>query len=258
MRVGQIGAGGLDASGDDNGQVQAGGYDVEQRETVNVGARAVSGSRTTRAVGAGVLAAVGALALASGGCGLSVLGSGVGSGVFGGNTKAAPQKIESVTAEHMLTAAKAEGTLGIAESEISHGCPRFATWPRDNTLTVYEQGRVGDGLAVVHRGEITKTARECEIVPGKVTVKYGFAGRILMGPKGRQGVVKLPVTVFVTDAKRERVLVERQMVEAQIAVDKPVGYFSFVRIISFPIPEGSRAGEFEVFVGFERTVPGAG
>jgi hypothetical protein len=198
------------------------------------------------------------LGLATSGCGLSVLSSGVGNSVFGGGAEKAPQKIQSVTAEQMLTAAKSDGGLGIAESEISHGCPRFATWPRDNTLTIYEQGRVGDGLAVMHRGEITKTARECDISPGQITVKYGFSGRILLGPKGRPGSIKLPVTVFVTDSKRERLTTERLFVEAQVAIDKPVGYFSFVKVVTFPIPVGSRAGDYEVFVGFERSVPGAG
>jgi hypothetical protein len=31
-----------------------------------------------------------------------------------------------------------------------------------------------------------------------------------------------------------------------------------VRTVTFTIPEGTRPGEFEVFVGFDRNVPGAG
>ena len=58
-------------------------------------------------------------------------------------------------------------------------------------MTIYEPGRVGDGLAVMHRGEISKTARECQIEPGRITVKYGFSGRVLLGPKGKSGRVTL-------------------------------------------------------------------
>ena len=76
-------------------------------------------------------------------------------------------------------------------------------------MTIYEPGKVGDGLAVMHRGEITKTARECQIEPGRITVKYGFSGRVLLGPKGKSGRVTLPLNVFVTDAKREKI-VQRQ------------------------------------------------
>ena len=42
-------------------------------------------------------------------------------------------------------------------------------------------------------------------------------------------------------------------VDVDVAVDKPIGYFSIVRSVTFNVPEGSRPGEFEVFVGFDRT-----
>ena len=89
--------------------------------------------------------------------------------------------------------------------EIAHGCPRLSISPRGGHLTIYEDGRAGDGLAIMHRGEITKTARECQIEPGRVTVKYGFSGRVLLGPRGKGGNITLPVNVVVTDSKREKI-----------------------------------------------------
>ena len=97
----------------------------------------------------------------------------------------------------------------------------------------------------MHRGEITKTARECQIEPGRVTVKYGFSGRVLLGPKGKTGRVTLPLNVFVTDAKREKIATDKVKIDVDVALDKPIGYFSVVRT-SFNVPEGSRPGEFEV------------
>jgi hypothetical protein len=47
-------------------------------------------------------------------------------------------------------------------------------------------------------------------------------------------------------------------VQVAITADKPVGYFSAVRTVTFDVPVGSRPGEFEVFVGFDQTAPGAG
>jgi hypothetical protein len=178
--------------------------------------------------------------------------------MFGGSAPKSDQ-VKSVTEEQLLSAAKSDlGDSGGAGGEVAHGCPRFQVWPRDNTLTIYEQGRVGDGLAVMHRGEITKTARECSIEPGRVTVKYGFSGRVLLGPRGRDGSVSLPLNIFVTDAKRERIAADKVKVDTQVTIEKPIGYFSAVKTISFPVPVGARPGEFELFVGFERNVPGAG
>jgi hypothetical protein len=191
------------------------------------------------------------------GCGMSSITSGIGGGLFGSD-KSADAGGASVDEDRLLTAAKAEtGSLG-GGGDVAYGCPRFQVWSRDGYVTVYEPGRVGDGLAVMHRGEITRTARECQIEPGRVTVKYGFSGRVLLGQKGRTGRVTLPVNVFVTDAKRAKVATDIIKVDVDIALDNPISYFSIVRSVTFKIPEGSRPGEYEVFVSFDRTIPGAG
>jgi hypothetical protein len=202
--------------------------------------------------------AIGISALALGGCGMSSLTSGLGTSVFGASS-AAKSDVQKVSEDQLLSAAKAgDGTAPDAISADAGGCPRFVVGARDNNLTIYETGRVGDGLAIMHRGEITKTGRECQVEPGRVTVKYGFAGRVLLGPKGKAGTIKLPVTITVTDAKRAKIAGDTIKVDVDIALDKPIGYFSAVKSITIPIPEGSRPGEFEVLVGFDRAVPGAG
>jgi hypothetical protein len=179
--------------------------------------------------------------------------------MFGGST----QKTASseVNAEELLSAAKAgdSSTTGsTAVGEISHGCPRMVVASRDNNITFYEPGRAGDGLAIMHRGEITKTARECQIEPGRVTVKYGFSGRVLLGPRGKPGNVTLPVNITVTDAKRAKIAGDQMKVDVTVGAEKPIGYFSAVHTVTFAIPEGTRPGEFEVNVGFDSKAAGAG
>jgi hypothetical protein len=200
--------------------------------------------------------AFGAALAVLGGCGMSALTSGMGGGLFGGGKKATGAA--SVDQDQLLAEAKTEtGSVGVF-GDVAYGCPRFQVWPRDGYVTIYEAGRVGDGLAVMHRGEITKTARECNVEPGRVTVKFGFSGRVLLGQKGRTGRVSLPVNIFVTDAKREKVAADKTRVDVDVALENPIGYFSVVRSVTFDIPEGSRPGEYEVYVGFDRSVPGAG
>lgn len=201
--------------------------------------------------------AAGAVALSCGGCGLSNFTSGLGGSVFGGGSSSSMPQNVAVSEEQLLAAAKSElGTSSL--NEVAKNCPRFSIMGRDHTLTIFEPGRAGDGLAVMHRGELTKTARECNVEGGRVTVKYGFSGRVLLGPKGRTGNVMLPVIVQVTDSKRERVRQDNTRIEAAVSLEKPIGYFSAVRTISFEVPEGSRPGEFEIQVGFDRSTPGAG
>lgn len=185
-------------------------------------------------------------------CGMSSLTSGLSGGMFG---KSEPQPVESVTEEQLLSAAKAghgSVTGSVSNVDVAHGCPRFQIWTRDGATTKYLDGQAGDSLAVIYRGEITRTARECQIEPGRVTVKYGFSGRVLLGPRGQPMRVTLPVNVFVTDAKRERIAADKVSVSADVSTQAPIGYFSQVRTVTFSIPPGTRPGEFEVFVGFEQ------
>lgn len=201
------------------------------------------------------LLGLGLIAIAVSGCGISSLTSGLSGGVF--KSKSKTTEVQTVTAESMLSAAKGDQGA-ISGGSIAGGCPRFVVWPRDNTVTIYEPGKAGDGLAIMHRGEITKTARECQIEPGRVTVKYGFSGRVLLGPRGKSGVVRLPLNVFVTDAKREKLRTDAMSVDVPVAVEKPIGYFSTVRSVTFDIKEGTRPGDYRIFVGFDQKAKGAG
>jgi hypothetical protein len=187
---------------------------------------------------------------------MSVLTSGMSGGMFGGGTPATGTS-KRVTEEGMLSSAKSEGTGSVGDS-VARGCPRFQVASRDHHVTIYEPGRAGDGLGVMHRGEITRTARECHIEGNRVTVKYGFSGRILLGPRGRPGSITLPYSVSVLDPKRARIAGDRATVESTVSPDKPIAYFSQVRTVTFDVPEGARAGDIDVFVGFEQNAPGAG
>jgi hypothetical protein len=207
------------------------------------------------------VALVGGLSLALAGCGMSSITSGLGGGMFGGKSSTIADNSGGVSEEQLLSAAKADNSApgATVTGGINPGCPRLTAKPSDNNITFYEPGRTGDGLAIMHRGEITKTARECRVEAGRVTVKYGFSGRVLLGPRGQGGTVTLPINVMVTDGSNTKVAADAMKIDVAVALDKPIGYFSAVREVSFPVAEGTRPGEYELFVSFDRAaVPGAG
>lgn len=164
----------------------------------------------------------------------------------------------TVTEASLLEAAQTDSSGQVDMASAATHCPRFTVWPRDKMLTVYEIGQVGDSLAIRHRGEITKTARECRIEPDRVTVKYGFAGRVLLGPRGQAGTVTLPLQVHVTDKARNILSTQKVEVAVTLNPQDPVGYFSAVRDVTFPLPAGARPGDYELFIAFDRGAPGAG
>ena len=239
------------------------GWVIEPRgitlNTTNISLSHNMGLRFSRNRHLGAVVSVTALASLLGGCGMSGLTSGLGGGMFG--SSAPKTDVAAVSEDQLLAAAKnndGSATGSTSVGEVAGGCPRFIVAPRDNHITFYEQGRAGDGLAIMHRGEITKIARECEVTPGSVTVKYGFSGRVLLGPKGKPGNISLPLNVVVNDAKRAKVAGDSVKVDVSVGDDKPIGYFSAVRTVTFAVPEGSRPGEFEIMVGFDSKAAGAG
>ena len=89
-------------------------------------------------------------------------------------------------------------------------------------MTIYEGNRVGNSKAVIHHSEITKTARECQFAGGMVQVKYGIAGRVLLGPKGKPGPVTLPATMLVLDkSERQGLTSEPFTLSVTITTRKP-------------------------------------
>ena len=163
----------------------------------------------------------------------------------------------AVTPDRLLETAKADTGTDLPGGSSSH-CPQVVAWPRDRLLTIYQPDHVGDANSIVHRGEISKLARECQFYSDRVIVKYGFAGRVLLGPKGGPGTVTLGVSVRVAGAQQNTLATDKMSVTTTIPPDSPAGYFSMVREIAFPIVVGTRPEDYKVFVAFDRNVAGAG
>lgn len=189
---------------------------------------------------------------------MSKLTSDLGSGLWGSskkNTVTNSVTPRPVSEDVLLAAAKSDSGGGNASFPTAdRNCPQFVVWPNDRRLTKYEDGKQGDNLAVIYRGEITKNARECSIAPGNISIKYGVAGRVLLGPKGASETVNLPVIVHVTDRERKKITSQRFMIPVTISRDNPIGYFSVVRDISFNIETGGRPLDYKLYVAFEQGV----
>jgi hypothetical protein len=162
----------------------------------------------------------------------------------------------AAVSENRLETAQAD--LASLPAGYSAHCPQVVAWPRDRLLTIYQPDHVGDLNAVVHRGEITKMSRECQLLADRVVVKYGFAGRVLLGPKGAPGSVTLGINVRVAGAQQNTLATDKMKVTATVPPDGPAGYFAMVREIAFPIGVGTRPEDYKIFVAFDRNVAGAG
>ncbi len=207
-----------------------------------------------RALAAGVLFCAAAVLS---GCGVSTLTSSFSGGIFGGN-KAPEASEQKVSEGNLLTAAQndAGGQVDITAPGVE--CPTVSVAPGDGNITFTAKGGNNDALSVIHRGEITKTARECAAsISGGISVKFGFAGRVLLGPQGKPGTVNLPVKVTVMDAGRTTLKTEAIKVPVTITPDQTTGYFSVTREVVVPIPQGANPRSYRILIAFDRRAPGA-
>jgi hypothetical protein len=144
--------------------------------------------------------------------------------------------------------------MGSAEANNSAAlnCPQVVAWPNERLRTVYQSGHDGDQDFAINRGEITKLSRECRFYAGGVVVKYAFAGRVLLGPKGKPGTVTVPVSIRAAGANRQTLATDKMSVRATIPQGKTAGYFSMVREISFPVQVGTRPEDYKIFMSLKK------
>jgi hypothetical protein len=189
------------------------------------------------------------------GCGISMPSIGDG-GIFSSSSKPQNSWTPIITEDSMLTAARTNSD-GPIEMAAANGCPPLQVEGGQRYVTIYDGNRVGDAASVVNRGEITKTARECQLAMGIVQVKYGIAGRVLLGPKGKPGTFTFPVTMMVLDKTKNKVKAEPFSVSVTITRENPIAYFSVVRDVNIPVKEGAVPQDYSISIAFEKKGPGA-
>jgi len=168
-------------------------------------------------------------------------------------SQAAGEWAPSVSEGALLAAAK-QNTDVSQLITAEKGCPRFVIWSKGRHFTQYSDDFDKNPLNIKYRGEITKIARECELAPGRITVKYGFAGRLILGPKAKSDQFKLPVVLTVTAKSRGKLKEEKLAVPVIIEPNNSTGYFSMVRRITFDVPEGAQLQDFKVFISFDKSL----
>ena len=124
-----------------------------------------------------------ALALLLAGCGSSSLSSSLSSlNIFDSNKA--------------TTGAAAEGAAA-EPSDIE--CPGVKVRSGASTLMIGDSSKTAQPgvLSLRYQGTIIRTARECNVTAGVVTMKVGVEGRIITGPSGGPGTVDVPLRIAV-------------------------------------------------------------
>jgi hypothetical protein len=185
------------------------------------------------------------------GCGVPKLSNPFGAGTedTSSSSLANDDKLPEMNSTTSASADSATSTDPASGNNLN--CPQVVAWPNERLRTIYEPGHDGDALSVINRGELTKLSRECQFYGNRVVVKYGFAGRVLLGPKGKPGVVTMPVSVRAAGADKRTLATDKMKVTTTVPPGNPVGYFSMVREIAFPVQVGTRLEDYKIFVSLK-------
>lgn len=110
-------------------------------------------------------------------------------------------------------------------------------------------------LDVRYQGTIVRTARECQVNAGMMTMKVGIEGRVITGPAGGPGTVDIPLRVAVVQEGLTPKPIVSKFVRTQATVASAVDRVPFVVVesdLTFPLPQPlGLINSYVVYVGFD-------
>lgn len=207
----------------------------------------MGGEQNGRAVRTAAGASLLGLTLALAGCGTSGTGnlfSGSALDLFSTSSKATAGK---------PTAAGEAATESVTDVE----CPEVKVRTGAATLIVGGNPKEAEpaALDVRYQGSIVRTARECHINAGVMTIKVGIEGRVITGPAGGPGKIDVPLRIAVVQEGVNPKPIVSKFGRESVTLASTVDRVAFTHIdpdISFPLPQPIAAIDaYVVYVGFD-------
>jgi hypothetical protein len=198
------------------------------------------------------------LALTLGGCSMGNLSGSSSTPTASAPTASGPApNVSDRMARALLGPPVVEGTAAAAPAtEVE--CPGVEVRPGASTLSIAGQGKGTEGGAALdlrYQGSIVRTARECQVRAGNMTMKIGVEGRLVLGPAGGPGQLDIPLRLAVVHEGTAPKTIITKFVRIPVTVPPDEGRVSFSHIaedMTFPMP--ARAVDIDayvVYVGFD-------
>lgn len=202
------------------------------------------GERNTIRNGAGPAGLVGALGLA-----LTLAACG------GSSSLLSTSALDLFNTSSKATSANA--SAGGEETPTEIGCPDVTV--RSGAATLMIGSKPGDAepgaLDVRYQGSILRTARECHVAGGTMTMKVGVEGRVITGPAGGPGTVDVPLRIAVVKEGVTPQPIVSKFARLQVTVSSAIDRVTFTHVdpdITFQVPQPAGAiDSYVVYVGFD-------
>ena len=138
-------------------------------------------------------------------------------------------------------------------------CPSVSV--RTGAATLMIGSKPGEGepsaLDLRYQATIIRTARECQVNSGIMTMKVGIEGRVITGPAGGPGTIDVPLRIAVVQEGVNPKTIVSKFASVQVTVASAVDRVPFAHVdpeISFPMPQPlADIDAYVVYVGFDPT-----
>ncbi|MEP0943634.1 MAG: hypothetical protein ABJH63_07950 [Rhizobiaceae bacterium] len=189
--------------------------------------------------------------------GLALLAACQSTGVDGVFSNVLPKKKEQNTQVAATSSEAVPGTNPNARSklinvrnELTDYCPAVRIRAGTESMRFYKGKDKSNDDNLRYQATLTKVARECAYVGQSLEIKVGALGRVITGPAGGPGTVKMPIRVAVQQGGCSRHF-ELHQTQASIASGTANSKFEFVdEKIVIPAPTATNV---RIYLGFDET-----
>ena len=140
-------------------------------------------------------------------------------------------------------------------------CPDVSVRVGASTLAIAAKGRPAEeneeGAGDLrYQGTIVRTARECRVASGVMTIKVGIEGRVVRGPAGGPGQIDLPIRIAVVREGPEPRTVTSKLVRLPVTINENDDRVNFTHVdqdVAFPLPRAlGEMDSYVVYVGYDQ------
>ena len=140
----------------------------------------------------------------------------------------------------------------IQQSELTAYCPQVTLREGTAFFSSYAKGGQDDPAKLSYQASISDVTRSCSRANGLLTLNVGVAGRIVPGPAGVAGSVKMPIRIAVLQGDT---VLYSQLHNHEVALDGSGAATQFIfndPNVTVPIPSEE---SLQVFAGYDEGPP---
>jgi hypothetical protein len=183
----------------------------------------------------GRLAGIGVFALAVSACSMG--------NMFGGGGSSTSQLQNASASQAEIAQASTTALPAIATE-----CPPIKVRLGGEAIFQYAGGKVGNPKDLNYQAVIENQSRNCVVSNGKITVKMGVVGRLLLGPAGSVSNVEVPLRFAI---ERDGVPLFSEIYRIPVTITPPNQSEEFVKVVENVEIPYTGGEQITIWVGFD-------